>query len=126
MKLTPASSAWRTIGSLRASSKIQGFHWGVPIFIVPRHRRETFRPDWPRRMYSMKGVSLQIRCGCFRSRPRSALFGGVERVRDVARGGEHFVAMRQAFHRGKDRVSARAVVVFEDGVEIVGRWIDPV
>jgi hypothetical protein len=32
----------------------------VPMFIVPRHKRETFRPDWPRRMYSIVRVSFLI------------------------------------------------------------------
>ena len=34
-------------------SKIQGFHCGVPMFIVPRQRRDTFRPERPRLTYSM-------------------------------------------------------------------------
>src|SRR6266567_7912002 len=52
-KLTPTSTARRTIGSAASSRKIHGRDDGSPKLIMPRAIRETLRPDEPNRRYSM-------------------------------------------------------------------------
>src|ERR1700743_2546737 len=99
------------MGSLCCSSKIHGFHCGVPMFIVPRHKRDTFRPERPRLTYSMIWVSLTRRsqldhavtranraceANAQGSDSRVKRTGGVERIRDFARGGKYVFLARQS------------------------------
>src|SRR3972149_6867046 len=49
----PSSRARSMKGRLSSSSITQSFQLGEPNVIVPRHKRETFKPDLPRWTYSM-------------------------------------------------------------------------
>src|SRR5476651_1864375 len=111
MKLTPLSRAWATIGSLCCSSKIHGFQSGVPMFMVPRHRRETCRPELPKRMYCM-GMSSG--------------FWRVERVADVVDHIRQLRGVRQACEGGADRGAAGVVVVQVDRIQVIAGRVDPV
>ncbi len=52
-KVTPASTARRTIGSAASSSSSHARCAGSPKPIMPRQIRDTFSPDEPSRAYSM-------------------------------------------------------------------------
>src|SRR5690349_11587346 len=104
MKFTPWSSACLTIGSLFFSSKIHGFQSGVPMFMVPRHRRETSRPELPKRMYCMA---------------RTSGFRRVERVADVIDHILELCGFRLAGQGGTDRGAAGVVVVQVHRIEVV-------
>jgi hypothetical protein len=52
-KVTPASTARRTIGSAASSSSARGRTAGSPKLIMPRQIRDTFIPVEPKRTYSM-------------------------------------------------------------------------
>src|ERR1700761_1182637 len=104
MKFTPLSSACLTIGSDCRPSKIHGFPFGVPIFMVPRHKRDTSRPDWPRRTVFMAG---------------SSGFRGVEGIADLVGDRCQLVARRQSVQRGADGGAAGVVIVGVDRIEIV-------
>src|ERR1035438_10442542 len=52
-KLMPASRARRRKGRLSSSSSTHSRHFFEPYVIAPRHRRDTFSPVEPSRVYSM-------------------------------------------------------------------------
>src|SRR5471032_1994719 len=102
MKLTPLARAWATMGSLCFSSKIHGFQSGVPMFMVPRHRRETSRPELPKRIYCMA---------------RTSGFRRVERVADVIDHIRQLRSFQLAGQGGADRRAAGVVVVQVDRIQ---------
>src|SRR5262245_46859475 len=52
-KVTPESTALRTIGSAASSRSAQARSVGSPKLIIPRQIRDTFRPVCPNRAYCM-------------------------------------------------------------------------
>jgi hypothetical protein len=52
-KITPPSTAARTIGSAASSSSTHGRSLLLPKLIIPRHTRDTRMPVAPRLAYSM-------------------------------------------------------------------------
>src|SRR5471030_3480127 len=104
MKFTPLSSACLMIGSLFFSSKIHGFQSGVPMFMVPRHRRETSRPELPKRIYCMAQTSG---------------FWRVERVADVIDHVRQLRGFRFAGQGGANRGAAGVVVVQVHRIEVI-------
>jgi hypothetical protein len=52
-KVTPPSTAARTIGSAASSSSTHALSLSLPKLIIPRHTRETRSPVAPRFTYSM-------------------------------------------------------------------------
>jgi len=52
-KITPPSTAARTIGSAASSSSTHGRWLLFPKLIIPRHTRDTRMPVAPRLTYSM-------------------------------------------------------------------------
>src|SRR5207253_9019806 len=55
-KLTPASIALRKNGRASSSSSTHGRHFFHPYVIVPRQRRQTFKPVWPRLTHWMDAM----------------------------------------------------------------------
>ena len=68
----PASKAAFKMGIERSASKTQPFHLEEPIDIVPKQKRDTFKPVRPNRTFS---ISFLREIGCKGSHRKSKQSG---------------------------------------------------